>query len=183
MKVIYSRVSTDKQDTENQLSRLREMHPDASVVEETASGAKRRPVLEGLLASLQKGDLLIVASLDRLGRRTSEVLRLIEDLERRGVILKSIREGVDYSTIAGRLVTQILVSVAEMERGLISERTKAALAAKKAKGMKLGREPIYSLATIARAKEMRAGGALLKDIARETGMSVSRVFEVTNQAN
>ena len=83
--------------------------------------------------------MLIVAALDRLGRRTSEVLPLIEDLDSRGVILKSEREGVDYSTPVGRLVTQILISVAEMERSMLSERTKAGLANARAKGKQIGR--------------------------------------------
>ena len=138
MQYIYSRVSTDKQETQNQLSKLKELFPGAAVFEEVSSGAKARPVLQTLLASLHSGDILIVAALDRLGRRTSEVLALIEDLERRGVILKSIREGVDYSTIAGRLVTQILCACAEMERRLISERTKMALEARRKAGVKLG---------------------------------------------
>jgi putative DNA-invertase from lambdoid prophage Rac len=84
MLYIYSRVSTGKQDTANQLARLRELYPTAPIYEETASGAKRRPVLEGLLARLQKGDYLVVAALDRLGRKTSEILALIENLEKRG---------------------------------------------------------------------------------------------------
>ena len=179
MKFIYSRVSTDKQDTENQLSKLKEMFPDAAVYEEVASGAKQRPILHKLLAGLEKGDTLIVYALDRLGRRTSEILLLIEDLEKRGVILKSIREGVDYSTIAGRLVTQILCSIAEMERSLISERTKAALAAKRKQGIVGGRRPTYTAETVARVRELRANGKTVREVAREVGMSYSRVAELS----
>ena len=120
MLYIYSRVSTGRQDTANQLAKLRELYPAATVFEETASGAKRRPILESLLQLLKEGDQLIIAALDRLGRRTSEILALIEDLERRGVVLKSLREGLDYSSISGKLVTQILAACAEMERGLIA---------------------------------------------------------------
>ena len=78
--------------------------------------------------------------LDRLGRRTLDLLELIENLEKKGVVVKSIREGVDYSTPVGKLVTQILASVAEMERNLISERTKSGLAAARAQG-KFGGRP------------------------------------------
>lgn len=178
MQYIYSRVSTDKQDTENQLSKLKEMFPQAAVFEEVASGAKSRPVLQTLLGSLKEGDILIVAALDRLGRRTSEVLALIEDLERRGVVLRSIREGVDYSTIAGRLVTQILCACAEMERRLISERTTLALAARRKAGVKLGAPSKYSSETVNEIRALRSQGRTVREIARITGVSPSRVSQL-----
>jgi DNA invertase Pin-like site-specific DNA recombinase len=182
MQYIYSRVSTDKQETQNQLSKLKELFPNAAVFEEIASGAKARPVLQTLLGSLQRDDVLIVAALDRLGRRTSEVLGLIEDLERRGVVLKSIREGVDYSTIAGRLVTQILCACAEMERRLISERTKMALEARKKAGVRLGCPAKYPAAQVERVKELRRLGQTVRDVSKATGMSASRVSQLTRSA-
>ncbi len=127
----YSRTSTSSQDTANQTVQLQQMFPNAIIVEETASGIKSRPELEKLVKKLEAGDTLAVAALDRLGRKTSEILILIEDLQKRGVILKSIREGIDYSTITGKLVTQILCPVAELERNIISQRTRLALAAKR----------------------------------------------------
>ena len=136
---IYSRVSTAGQSTDPQVLSLKEKYPHAEVVTETRSGVKSRPFLAALVESLNAGDVLIVAALDRLGRRTTEILSLIEDLERRRVILKSEREGVDYGTPVGKLVTQILVSVAEMERNLISERTKCGLEAARKKGKLIGR--------------------------------------------
>jgi DNA invertase Pin-like site-specific DNA recombinase len=179
MQYIYSRVSTDRQETQNQLSQLKELYPNAAVFEEVASGAKARPVLQTLLSSLQEGDCLIVAALDRLGRRTSEVLSLIEDLERRGVILRSIREGVDYSTIAGRLVTQILCACAEMERRLISERTKIALEARKKAGVKLGCPSKYSSDIVRRVLKLRAEGKTVRAVADLTGVSASRVSQLS----
>jgi DNA invertase Pin-like site-specific DNA recombinase len=179
MQYIYTRVSTDRQETENQTHGLRESYPNAAIVEEIASGAKCRPKLQELLERLVKGDVLIVYALDRLGRRTSEVLALIEDLERRGVVLKSMREGVDYSTIAGRLVTQILCSVAEMERNLISERTKLALAARKKQGVQLGAKAKYDSETVARVRALKAEGLTVREIAIQVGMSASRVSQLT----
>ena len=175
MDYIYSRVSMDKQTVDNQVSTLKQKFPGAQVVEETALGTKRRRELELLLAKLCEGDRLIVFALDRLGRRTSEVLAIIEDLEKRKVVLVSLREGVDYSTICGKLVTQILCSVAEMERNLISERTKAALAARKLKGVKLGKPPKYDDRMIMRIKKLREKGMTLEEISKETGVSRSRV--------
>lgn len=86
---IYSRVSTGNQDATNQTTNLKQQFPHAEVIEETASGGKARPALERLVQELQSGDTLVVAALDRLGRKTSEILLLVEDLEKRGIILRS----------------------------------------------------------------------------------------------
>ena len=175
---IYSRVSTSNQDTENQLVHLTRQFPNAEIVEETASGAKSRPALDGLVHKLTKGDELIVGSLDRLGRKTTEILVLIEQLEKRGVILKSLREGVDYSTISGRLVTQILVSVSELERAIISQRTKSALAAKREKGIVGGRPRKFDKAKVDLVRRLRSQGKTLKDISNQTGISVARIHQL-----
>ncbi len=170
---IYSRVSTEEQSVDAQLSGLRIKFPTAKVVSETASGVKARPILKALVGSLVEGDKLIVAALDRLGRRTLDVLQFIEELDKRGIILISVREGVDYSTITGRLVTQILVSVSEMERSLISQRTKAGLAAARAKGRIGGRPPLYSDRDIQDALAFLAAGMTAKKVARKTKISYS----------
>jgi putative DNA-invertase from lambdoid prophage Rac len=176
--VIYSRVSTQSQTTDNQLNQLRSLYPMAEVIEETASGGKLRPQLNQLVDSLEKGDVLVVASLDRLGRKTVEILNLIEALEDRGVVLKSLREGVDYSTVAGRLVTQILVSVSELERGLISSRTKAALDARRKKGIIGGRPRKYSETKVKEVRSLRREGMSIRAIAKETGISPARVHRL-----
>lgn len=141
---IYSRVSTSDQSTDPQLIQLTGQFPEARVISEVASGVKRRPLLNSLISQLKEGDSLIVYSLDRLGRRAIDLLQLMEHLEEKGVIVKSIKEGIDYSTPVGRLVTQILASVAEMERNMISERTKAGLEAAQRKGNLGGRPEVIS---------------------------------------
>lgn len=176
---IYSRTSTSSQDTSNQTVHLRSLFPDAVVVEEVASGIKSRPALERLVQQLQSGDTLVVAALDRLGRRTSEILVLIEDLQKRGVILRSIREGIDYGTIMGKLITQVLCSVAELERNILSERTKLALAAKRKQGIIGGRRPTYSAELISKAKSLRRRGKTLKEVSGRTGISISRIYQLT----
>lgn len=175
---VYARVSTQSQETENQVINLKRVYPSAIFVEEVAGGTKSRPELEKLVHQLQRGDELIVSSLDRLGRKTSEILTLIDSLEKRGIILKSLREGLDYSTISGRLVTQILVSVSELERSLISQRTKAALAAKREKGIIGGRPRVYSNELIAKARELRLQGKSFAVIAKDTGISKTRLQQL-----
>lgn len=175
----YLRVSTDKQATDTQEYDLLRRFPEAELIRETASGVKARPALEALLAVLQPGDTLAVAALDRLGRRTSEILTLIEALQRRGINIVSLREGLDYSTAVGKVTAQILVVVSELERSLISQRTKAAMGALKAKGVKLGRPRGFAPEAVDKAKELKAAGATHREIRALTNISLdtlSRMF-------
>lgn len=171
---LYSRVSTDDQSTNAQIIALTAKYPTAIIISEVAGGAKSRPMLMRLVTELRAGDRLIVAALDRLGRRTAEILNLIEDLQRRGVVLISDRESLDYSTPVGRLVTQILISIAEMERSLIAERTKAGLKAARAKGRVGGRPKTIDAAKLSEALDKVASGAVtLRDAEAEFGVSRS----------
>ena len=172
---LYSRISTDEQTTAAQLTNLIAKYPNARIVSEVASGAKSRPMLTKLVSELQEGDRLIVAALDRLGRRTAEILNLIEDLQARGVTLISEREGVNYATPVGRLVTQILVSIAEMERSLIIDRTKAGLKAARAKGRVGGRPKVYNDAKVSEALDKIESGSTLREVEKMTGISRSQL--------
>ena len=172
---IYSRVSTAGQTTDPQTLALCSRYPDAQVVSEVASGAKHRPMLKALLEQLQPDDELIVFSLDRLGRRTAEVLALLESLEKRGVNFISQREGVDYRTPVGKLVLSVLASVAEMERAMMSERTRAGLASARAKGRVGGRRQTIPTQDLEEALAMVADGASLRAAARKFGISHTHV--------
>ena len=88
-----------------------------------------RPQLEATLKALRPGDTLTVWKLDRLGRNVRGLTELLEDLEHRGIFFESLTEGIDTSTSVGKLMFHILAAVAEMESNLVSERTKAGLAA------------------------------------------------------
>jgi len=99
------------------------------------SGASRaRPVLTRLLGDLTAGDVLVVVRLDRLARSVSHLLQVIEDLEVRGIHFRSIRDPIDTSTSQGMFSLQVLGAVAQLERALIAERTKAGIKAAKARG-------------------------------------------------
>lgn len=168
---IYSRVSTDGQSHDPQVMALRQKYPDAEVVTEIRSGRKSRLMLQALVDQLLPGDTLVVAALDRLGRKTTDILSLIDDLQSRQIILISVREGVDYSTPIGKLVTQILASVAEMERNLISERTKAGLDAARAKGVQIGRKPSIDKSVFDDAASHLRKGKSLRKAAKLVGIS------------
>ncbi len=172
---IYTRVSTQGQKTDAQTHALRTKYPTAQIIKEVASGAKQRPKLEKLLARLTAGDTLVVTALDRLGRKTAEVLHLIEDLMTRGVTLISEREGLSYTTLTGKMILQIMAAVAELERGLIAERTTASLAAAKARGVKLGRPVVIDGAASDQVWGLYKEGKGVRQISHVTGLAKTTI--------
>lgn len=130
----YARVSTDEQATEAQEIELRSAGCDV-IVQEHGSGASRaRPTLSKLLREISAGDTLVVVRLDRLARSVIHLLEVIEDLTAKGAHFRSLRDPIDTSTPQGMFSLQVLGAVAQLERALISERTKAGIRAAKAKG-------------------------------------------------
>jgi DNA invertase Pin-like site-specific DNA recombinase len=130
----YARVSTEDQATSAQIDELRAAGC-LTIVEEHGSGASRaRPELSRLLMEIRPGDVLVVVRLDRLARSVSHLLEVIERLEAKGAHFRSLRDPIDTSTPQGMFSLQVLGAVAQLERALISERTKAGIAAAKARG-------------------------------------------------
>ena len=130
----YARVSTEAQDTDPQLDELWAAGC-AAVLEECASGDDLgRPVLARLLRDIQRGETLVVVRLDRLARSVSHLLSVIEQLEARGAHFRSLRDPIDTATPQGMFSLQVLGAVAQLERALISERTKAGLSAARSRG-------------------------------------------------
>ncbi len=134
----YARVSTDEQATEAQEMELRAAGCDA-IVQEHGSGASRaRPALGKLVREISVGETLVVVRLDRLARSVSHLLEVIEDLTAKGAHFRSLRDPIDTTTPQGMFSLQVLGAVAQLERALISERTKAGIRAAKAKGKRPG---------------------------------------------
>ena len=121
----YARVSTDEQATQAQEMELRSAGCE-TIVQEHGSGASRaRPALSKLVLDIGAGDTLVVVRLDRLARSVSHLLDVIEDLTAKGAHFRSLRDPIDTSTPQGMFSLQVLGAVAQLERALISERTKA----------------------------------------------------------
>lgn len=130
----YARVSTEDQATDAQMDELRAVGC-LTIFQERGSGASRaRPELARLLKEIRPGDVLVVVRLDRLARSVSHLLDVIERLKERGAHFRSLRDPIDTSTPQGMFSLQVLGAVAQLERALISERTKAGIAAAKARG-------------------------------------------------
>ena len=160
---LYCRVSTDGQSTDAQTISLMKKYPKAVVVSETASGAKARPELKGLIERLALGDTLIVAAFDRLGRNVLDLLTMIQTLEankvsmifdREGFVMDANEDEKGFNKILKRMMMQMLASLAEMERAIISERTKAGIEAARAKGKRIGRPREIDDGTILRGVEL-----------------------------
>lgn len=141
----YARVSRNEQDLNLQIDALEK----AGCIKETIfmdkiSGSKaERPGLDKCLATLESGDTLLVWRLDRLGRSMPHLVALIEDLRLKGIGFKSICDGaIDTTTASGELIFNIFSSLAQFERRLIQERTKAGLDAARARGRQGGRKKV-----------------------------------------
>lgn len=141
MKVGYARVSTPDQKLNLQTDELWASGCE-KVFEETVSGVKKdRPEFDKMLAMLRAGDTLIVWKLDRLGRSLHQLIKLVNELNEKGIGLKSLHDPIDTTSPQGRLIFNIFASLAEFERELIRERTHAGLKAARARGRVGGRKP------------------------------------------
>ena len=151
----YARVSTEEQGTDPQRDELHTAGCSA-ILEEHASGADRgRPVLARLLRDIRPGDTLVVVRLDRLARSVGHLLAVIEQLEARGAHFHSLRDPIDTSTPQGMFSLQVLGAVAQLERALIAERTKAGLHAARARG-RVGGNPGLRAGDRAAIRKLRA---------------------------
>lgn len=139
MKIGYARVSTKEQSFDLQLDALQKAGCE-KIYHEVVSGARaERPVLEQLLDTLRKGDVLVIWKLDRLGRSLKHLVELVNSLREQRIGLQSLNDPIDTTTAQGRLSFNLFASLAEFERDLICERTQAGLSAARNRGRKGGR--------------------------------------------
>ena len=173
----YARVSTSEQSLERQTDELTAAGAE-KVVSEVASGKRdaNRPQWDELVRSLRTGDTLVVTELSRLGRSTSQLSALADDLNAHGVALRILNLGIDTATPAGKLVYSIIAAVAEMERDLLIERTSSGLAAARARGRSGGRRREFSDAKVNKARKLYSQGLSMTDIARTMGVSRQTLY-------
>ena len=152
-KIGYARVSTDDQNLDLQLDALRGAGCDQVFIDEGISGTVRdREGLDLALSMVGEGDMLIVWKLDRLGRSLGFLIELIAKLGDQGVQFNALQDGIDTTTSGGKLVFHIMGALAEFERDLISERTKAGMKAAKKRGKSIGRPNALTDEQITHAK-------------------------------
>ncbi|MGI0041000.1 MAG: recombinase family protein, partial [Nitrosopumilaceae archaeon] len=160
MKIGYARVSTDNQSLNLQIDALKEEGCIKTFKDEGISGALiSRPGLKEALNSLKEGDTLVVWRLDRLGRSLQHLIEIVSSLGNKNINFKSLNESIDTTTSGGELLFHIMGALAQFERKLISERTKAGLEATKKRGKKLGRPFNLTKEQINHAQETTSNGS------------------------
>lgn len=176
----YARVSTDDQKLDLQTDALRrEGVAEGRIYSDKASGGPgvKRPGFAAAMKACRRGDTLVVWKLDRIGRSLLEVLEVCERLEKKGAGLHVITEKIDTSSATGRFVLHILGALAEMERGLIKERTRAGLAAAKARGRVGGRRRTVTAEQEAQAIALLRAGTDVPAVADAIGVSKSLIYQ------
>lgn len=172
MHIGYARVSTQDQNSDLQLDALKQAGCEQVFNEKKTGRTLQRPELEACLRTLRKGDTLVVWRLDRLGRSLKDLVETVNALEERGIGFKSLTESIDTTSAGGRLVFHLFSALAEFERNLISDRTKAGLAAARARGRKGGRKPKMTAADIKKAAAILKDPSITKtEVAKHFGVS------------
>jgi len=173
----YVRVSKTSQTVEQQVDALRALGVAAVYADEGVSGAQRdRDGLSAALAELQPGDALAVVALDRLGRDLSDLVRVVDGLRERGAHLRSLRESIDTTTAAGRMLFGIFGALSEYERAMIQERTMERLAAKKRRGERVGRKPVLTRSQVDLARRELDAGSSANVVARSLRCGRSTLY-------
>lgn len=177
MLIGYARVSTQDQKPELQLDALQQAGCE-KIFTEKASGAQRdRPQLKAALEYVRAGDTLVVWKLDRLARSLKQLIETVELLESRETGFRSLTEAIDTTTSGGRLIFHIFGSLAEFERSIIKERTKAGLVAARARGRLGGRPPSLSEDDLVIATTLlRDPDITVEEVARRLKVSPSTLY-------
>ncbi len=172
MKIGYARVSTDEQNLHLQRDALKKAGCKKIVADKGVTGnSTKRDGLDRALKQLRKGDVLVVWRLDRLGRSLRHLIELIETLREKAAGFQSLSDGISTTTAGGQLVFHIMGALAEFERSLIIERTKAGLAAAKRRRKYPGRPQLLSPQQIKHARKMLDRG-------EETTGNIAALFGV-----
>jgi DNA invertase Pin-like site-specific DNA recombinase len=139
MNIGYARVSTQDQDLSLQLDALNDASCKKIYKEKITGSKKERPQLNELLEQLREGDVIVIWKLDRLARSLKDLVSLVNEIQEKGGALHSLNDQIDTTTPHGKFTFHIFAALAEFERDIIRERTKAGLAAARARGRKGGR--------------------------------------------
>lgn len=181
MRIGYARVSTVDQSLDMQLDALNSAGCER-VYTEKASGAKDdRKELQRALDSLREGDVFVVYKLDRLARSTKKLIEVYEQLERLGVELVSICDGLDTTTPTGRAMFKMIGVIAELEREMIVERTNAGLAAARARGRHGGRPKTDSKKVAQAIKLYESQAHTVAEITELTGVTKATLYRAIKE--
>jgi len=176
MLIGYARVSTQDQNLNLQIDDLRKSGCE-KVFDDKVSGTRaERPGRTKALELMRTGDTLVVWKLDRLGRSVKQLVDLVAGLQKQNVQFKSLTDAIDTGTPSGRFFFHVMASLAEMERELTVERTRAGLEIARQLGRKGGRKRLMTDSKIHSAKKLLANGVPPRDVAKDLGVSVPTLY-------
>ena len=190
---LYCRVSTTSQSVERQIRELTEvaMGNNWEIVEtyidlgiSGAKGRDKRPDLDRMMKDSIKGkfDVVMVSSIDRLGRSLQHLIEILNDLQSKSVELFMLKQSIDTTTPSGKMLFSMISAFAEFERSIIRERVMSGLANAKAKGKILGRKTNLTPATEKRIIDMKSSGASIRKIASECSVGTQTIYKVLRAA-
>lgn len=172
----YARVSTDDQNLALQLGALKKAGCERVFSDKLSGMRTERPGLNDALSHLRAGDALAVWKLDRLGRSVKGLVDLVTGLEGRDIHFQSLTEGINTRTAAGRCFFHVMASLAQMERELVIERTRAGLAAARKLGRIGGRKRRMTDVKVRTARKLLDGGTPPRDVAQSLGVSIPTLY-------
>ena len=176
MLIGYARVSTDKQNLQLQLDALKKAGCKRVFTDKSRRHPPERKGLAEALSHLRENDALVVWKLDRLGRTVRGLVDLVGELEHRRVHFQSLTDGINTKTPVGRFFFHVMASLAQMERELLVERTRAGLVAAKKMGRVGGRKRRMTESKIQSGKTLLISGVSPKEVARNLGVSIPTLY-------
>jgi DNA invertase Pin-like site-specific DNA recombinase len=176
MLIGYARVSTFDQSIDLQEDALKKAGCEKIFFDKVSGIKKERPGLNDAVSHLRKEDTLVIWKLDRLGRSLKNLIDFTSRLEEMGIHFQSITDGIDTKTAAGRFFFHVMGALAQMERELIVERTKAGLVAARERGRKGGRKRAMTDSKLEAAKKLLSDGIPPKDVAQNLGVSIPTLY-------
>ena len=176
MPIGYARVSTKDQNLTLQRDALKKVECERIYEDEMSGTKENRPGLNTALEVLREGDTFIVWKLDRLGRSVKSLIKFVSDLNAKNIHFKSLTESIDTSTPNGRFFFHVMASLAQMEKELIVERTKAGLDAARKLGRVGGRKRVMTESKLDSAKKLLNSGVPAKEVAKDLGVSLATLY-------
>ena len=176
MLIGYARVSTLDQNLDLQIDALTKGGCHRLFDDKISSSRAERPGLAKALEMVREGDTLVVWKLDRLGRSVKHLVDMVGQLHRQCVHFKSLTDAIDTGTSSGRFFFHVMASLAEMERELTGERTRAGLEVARQLGRKGGRKRKMTDSKIASARKLLVSGVPPRDVAKNLGVSVPTLY-------
>jgi DNA invertase Pin-like site-specific DNA recombinase len=176
MLIGYAQISTNEQNLDLQYSALKQAGCEKICEDKTSGSRALRPGLEKSMEHLREGDVFVIWKLDRLGRNIKDLINFVKDLESKKIQFRSLTDKIDTTTSSGRFFFHTLTALAQMERELIIERTKAGLKAAKDRGRVGGRKKRMTQSKLESAKKLLESGTPPKDVAFSLEISIPTLY-------